>query len=65
MRITFKKCKGFHYSQSGHNIFLEFPFQRFFIDQLPFVFENKNFHTQRFNLQFNLYLRARFFNLSV
>ena len=47
MRITFKKCKGFHYSQSGHNIFLEFPFQRFFIDQLPFVFENKNFHTQR------------------
>jgi hypothetical protein len=47
IRPTFKKCKGFHYSQNGHNIFIEFPFQRFFIDQLPFVFENKNFHIQR------------------
>jgi hypothetical protein len=46
-RQSFNKCKGFHFQKFGHAIYTEFPFQRFFFDQLQFVFENKNFHTQR------------------
>jgi hypothetical protein len=46
LRQAYKKCAGFQYSGIGFNIYTEFPFQRFFFDQLPFVFDHKSFHTQ-------------------